>query len=745
MKHFFVLSCFVLCHFGLHAQTPTQLSAEQTERLFKAGQLWGNLSYFHPYLLTRNIPFDSAYAAAVPDILAARNDAEYIQALNRWLSVIGDPVTCAIAKESAATSPFHSSFRREGSTGFLSFGGDLSDYELVLQKIKGFEDSLKLINALVLDLRELEQDPQWYLGYSQVDKKLFEGKISVPGILTPAHSGFSPEVGNTSGNYYTYFRQNPSKILSGVRTAPLKIVFICSSQTSLPESFAALHAAGKARILSTGEVVSRSEATLFELMPGVNISFRYSLSTGKSLKADELLPGADSKALEQRALEILNTRWADNNNAQQSIPNLQLVEQKPQYTKNFYPSIGDRAVAAAKIYTVVNSFFPNKKLMSASWDSVSRAILPAIITAKDSVEYSLAIAAWYANIQDGHGFIRNSLVITSLMGGSAFPPVHGNWIEGKVVINRILNDSLAKKAGISIGDIVLARNGVPVAQLMQKIKKHNAYSNESAGNAIGAMNIFRGADAQSATYTIQDKKGKVRDVTLDFNAANRQAFFSNSSGRANTPILRFITPEIGYADLDRMPAAMTDSMFQLFKNTKAIIFDMRGYPQGTAWSIGPYLSGRNGVPAAKFTRLDRHMPPLSSNGEEGSEETWTEFIQYIPNPTPGQMHYKGKTVMLINEATQSQAEHTGLFFRAANGTKFIGSQTAGANGDVTNFNIPGNKNLTFSGQTVWFPDGTQLQRTGLKPDIEVRPSIKGIRAGKDEVLERALRFIEQGK
>ena len=101
--------------------------------------------------------------------------------------------------------------------------------------------------------------------------------------------------------------------------------------------------------------------------------------------------------------------------------------------------------------------------------------------------------------------------------------------------------------------------------------------------------------------------------------------------------------------------------------------------------------------------------------------------------------------MLINEGTQSQAEHTGLFFRAANGTRFIGSQTAGANGDVTNFNIPGNKNLTFSGQTVWFPDGTQLQQTGLKPDIEVRPTIKGIRAGKDEVLERALRYLEKGK
>ena len=38
-------------------------------------------------------------------------------------------------------------------------------------------------------------------------------------------------------------------------------------------------------------------------------------------------------------------------------------------------------------------------------------------------------------------------------------------------------------------------------------------------------------------------------------------------------------------------------MFELFKDTKAIIFDNRGYPQGTAWAIAPRLSAKT-VPAA---------------------------------------------------------------------------------------------------------------------------------------------------
>lgn len=97
--------------------------------------------------------------------------------------------------------------------------------------------------------------------------------------------------------------------------------------------------------------------------------------------------------------------------------------------------------------------------------------------------------------------------------------------------------------------------------------------------------------------------------------------------------------------------------------------------------------------------------------------------------------------MLVDERTISQAEHTGLFFEAANGTTFIGSPTMGANGDVTMFTIPGNIGITFTGHDVRHADGRQLQRVGLQPQVSVTPTIAGIRAGRDEVLEAALKYV----
>jgi hypothetical protein len=64
--------------------------------------------------------------------------------------------------------------------------------------------------------------------------------------------------------------------------------------------------------------------------------------------------------------------------------------------------------------------------------------------------------------------------------------------------------------------------------------------------------------------------------------------------------------------------------------------------------------------------------------------------------------------------------------KAANGTKLAGSPTAGANGDVTWFPIPGGIRINLSGHDVRRADGTQHQRLGLKPDVGGLPSRVGV-------------------
>ena len=71
--------------------------------------------------------------------------------------------------------------------------------------------------------------------------------------------------------------------------------------------------------------------------------------------------------------------------------------------------------------------------------------------------------------------------------------------------------------------------------------------------------------------------------------------------------------------------------------------------------------------------------------------------------------------------------------------------TAGADGNVSRISLPGNILTMISGLGVYYPDGTETQRKGVKIDIVIHPSIKGIKEGKDELLEKAIEIINTGK
>ena len=98
---------------------------------------------------------------------------------------------------------------------------------------------------------------------------------------------------------------------------------------------------------------------------------------------------------------------------------------------------------------------------------------------------------------------------------------------------------------------------------------------------------------------------------------------------------------------------------------------------------------------------------------------------------------------MVNEFTQSQAEDNVLGFQLAPNVTVIGSTTAGADGRVVDFNLPGGITTSMTGLGVYYPDGSNLQRCGVHIDEVINPTIEGIKKGKDEALERAIEMIEK--
>jgi C-terminal processing protease CtpA/Prc len=95
----------------------------------------------------------------------------------------------------------------------------------------------------------------------------------------------------------------------------------------------------------------------------------------------------------------------------------------------------------------------------------------------------------------------------------------------------------------------------------------------------------------------------------------------------------------------------------------------------------------------------------------------------------------------VDESSLSQAEYTTMAFRSAPNAVVVGSTTAGADGNVSAIPLPGGLRSAISGIGVFYPDKKPTQRVGITANIDARPTIEGIRSGRDEVLEAALRHI----
>ena len=106
-------------------------------------------------------------------------------------------------------------------------------------------------------------------------------------------------------------------------------------------------------------------------------------------------------------------------------------------------------------------------------------------------------------------------------------------------------------------------------------------------------------------------------------------------------------------------------------------------------------------------------------------------------------YYKGEVIIINNECTQSNAEFTTMSFRNSPNSLVIGENTIGADGDVAYFKLPGGITTVMTGLGVYNPDGSETQRVGLTPDVYIKPTIEGIREGRDELLEKSIDLIKE--
>ncbi len=715
------------------------------ERLAGLGRLWAAAKYFHPWLAWRNIDWDAALLAAVPRVIEARDAREYAVAVQRMLDALGDPATrvldvtqirpasvAPLARMTAdnvlviTVNPRTLPEGREAASGPTSFIPQWLQAEAVVFDLRGHD---------LWQLRAPAIVGMFFQG-SGLNQLLQFAPLRAPAHRSRIYSGLPPSAPGGSIFYHAAWYVRDGTVLEPRPSSRSKpIVFLVDDSSLLPPIAAALQAAGHAWIVAQGSV---SEGGLVErhrltLADGVQVLLRTSEllyedgSTG--LVPDLTLPKQASEEALQAALELARRPAHAGRPEREKPPPWSAPRPESAYAQPEYPSLAVRLLAGFRLWAAVRYFFAYRRLMTRDWDAVLVEAIPRLLQAADAREYALAIAEMTAHLGDTHAVVTGRALADCF--GTAAPPVRTRIVEGKPVVWRFPDGRVERETGLSSGDEILAVDGEPADQRIRRLTRYLSASTPQSLDALVMERWLDGPPGTTAELTVSDAAGRIRTLRLPRRSQTRRPPWRSG------PIWTLLAGGIGYVDLERLTPQKVEEMFHSLRSARAIVFDLRGYPQGTGWLIAPRLAARPGIVAARFRRPLVLFPEGRAGDVETLDAAW-EFYQYLPE-FEGEK-FRGDAVVLIDERTLSQAEHAALFLRAA-GARLVGSASAGANGDVTRLALPGGLSVSFSGQEVLLPDGSQLQRVGLRPDLEVKPSLEGVRAGRDEVLDAALEML----
>lgn len=409
-------------------------------------------------------------------------------------------------------------------------------------------------------------------------------------------------------------------------------------------------------------------------------------------------------------------------------------ENELDYASAPFPDAGLQLLGLFRFWNMMQYFNPNREIMgddpkraSSYWHEVLRESIRPFALAKDKLSYEQEFFRLIAKVHDGHSNLWSSIGSLPPVGECALPFAL-RFVEGKALVLGWNAKPSATALAVERGDVLETLDGVSVSQLAERYRSYYPVSNESAYYRDLARFLTRGACGAAKVgisrvrETIEKELERVPIHSLDLMAKTER--------HREGPTFQRLSQDVAYLKLTPVKAADARTYVERAAGTKGLIIDIRNYPaEFMVFALGGYLV--DGVTDfARFTGVDLANPGAFY---------WRDGDKIRPLSP----QYKGKVVILVDDSTQSQAEYTTMAFRQAKGALVIGSQTSGADGNVSPIILPGKLRSMISGIGVYYPDRRPTQRIGIVPDIVVKPTIAGIRAGRDEVLEEAIRQIER--
>lgn len=278
--------------------------------------------------------------------------------------------------------------------------------------------------------------------------------------------------------------------------------------------------------------------------------------------------------------------------------------------------------------------------------------------------------------------------------------------QGEVLLSPIPGNP-AEAAGVLDGDVLLAVDGREMTADM---------------TVEDIAQLIRGEKGTTVTLTIRHPNATTPvEITIE----RADILIPSVSYR-----LVEMTPPVGYVQLTRFSG---ESMGEVQRAVTTLL------DQGAQKLILDLRHNGGGLLDAAVDISDLFLadgPILYQQSRAEGEQEYTADAYTIADGLP--------LVILIDEATASSSEIVAGALRDQERAILIGRTTFGKGSVQLVYDLSDGSSIHVTSARWFTPDRHQIDQQGLPPDIEVMPTQEAIDNGRDEVLERAIEYLQNG-
>ena len=289
--------------------------------------------------------------------------------------------------------------------------------------------------------------------------------------------------------------------------------------------------------------------------------------------------------------------------------------------------------------------------------------------------------------------------------------------DKQICVTRVKKNSPADKAGIKMGDIILAINKITL--------RPEKYS--YIGWPLVARALLVGPPESEVTLKILNSENKKRTINLTRELNGEKWFKLGVLPRSYSDFYAAILPgNVGYIQFTAFTTPMLlrfrKAIVGKLRDIKALIIDMRGNIGGMLM-FPPWLAAWCCPETVPFGKLVIKGTTLQ------------------PKSFPQSQCFKGPVAILINKYSYSCAEVFPAGMQDAKKARLFGTTTSGKCLPSMFFKLPCGFRLQTVTGSIIRANGKGIEGIGVKPDKEVILSIEALRKGQDNVIEAARKYL----